>query len=232
MAPRTEVLKFRSGRHLRVRVSLEGAMLIKQYLIDFKEAISSRPVYPPELETESGMTIQDSLYADFRGYYQAIADNLIPAIDPDHLDPLSRHQFFVCGNPVSHWDEPETQIPDLSRLEKLLGYAYPEPGSKPVPTTGGFEPPSGDHDAYMLAALAVNFPELGLQLAKLYDSEFINKILKDAAHLSDPDKDKRPGQTPILQFRQNYDEDSDFEERKNVVKKRLAAMGVSTPEDF
>ncbi len=233
MAPKTEVLKFKSGRLIRVRLSLEGAMLIKPYLMDFKEAIGSHPVYPPDLVTENGQTIQDALYEEFRWYYQAIADHLIPAVKTEELDSLSRHQFFVCGEPVSHWDDPDTPIPDLSRLEKLLGYSYPEPGSKPATVSSSFEPPSGDYDAYMLAALVLNFPESGLELAKLYDSDFLNKLLKDAAHLSDPEKAKNSGQPYLVpQFKQNYDVDVDFENMKGEVQTQLVAMGVQVPEDF
>jgi len=232
MSPRTDVLKFKSGRHLRVRVSLVGAMSIKLYLLDFKEAIASRPVYPPDLENEYGVAIQDSLYEDFRWYYQAIADNLIPPVNADELEPLSRHQFFVCGDPVPHWEDPDTQIPDLSKLEKLLGYSYPEPGSKNLADTSHFEPPSGDYDSYMLAALVVNFPESGLRLAESYDTEFLNKILKDAAHLSDPDRDKKAIAAPTTNFKSNHRFDEDFEGMKDIIQKQLEAIGVQVPEDF
>lgn len=232
MAPKSEVLKFKSGKHLRVRVSLVGAILVKQYLLDFKEAIASRPVYPPDLEDELGVSIQESLYEDFRWYYQAIADNLIPSVKAEELDPLSRHQFFVCGEPVPHWEDPETQIPDLSRLEKLLGYSYPQPSSKDVAATSHFEPPSGDYDAYMLAALVVNFPESGLRLAETYDTEFLNKILKDAAHLSDPDKDKKVIAAPQVQLKQDHKVDRGFEDNIEEIQKRLEAIGVLVPSEF
>lgn len=233
MAPKTEVLKFKSGKMLRVRLSLEGSMLIKPYLMDFKAAIGSHPVYPPDLVTENGQTIQDALYQEFRWYYQAIADHIVPPISTEELDPLSRHQFFVCGDPVSHWDDPNTPIPDLSKLEKLLGYSYPEPGSKPTTVSSSFEPPSGDYDSYMLAALVLNFPESGLQLAKLYDSDFLNKLLKDAAYLSDPEKIKNSGQSSLVpQLKQNYEVDVDFENMKAEVQSQLAAIGVQVPEEF
>jgi hypothetical protein len=85
----------------------------------------------------------------------------------------------------------------------------------------------------MLAALVLNFPESGLQLAKLYDSDFLNKLLKDAAYLSDPEKIKNSGQSSLVpQLKQNYEVDVDFENMKAEVQSQLAAIGVQVPEEF
>jgi hypothetical protein len=234
MAPKTEILKFKSGRHLRVRVSLMGKMLIKDYLLDLKEAVGSSPVYPPDLEVD-GVSIQDKLYSEFRWYYQAIADNLVPPINTEDLDPLCRHQFFICGDPVPHWEDPETKIPDLSTIDKLVGHSYPEPGSLPARAISSFEPPSKDYDSYLLAALIVNFPENGVALAELYDSDFLNKILKDAAHLSDPDKGSSSSQAIAglpIEFRATSQVDEEFESSKGDITESLKAIGVGVPEDF
>jgi hypothetical protein len=234
MAPKNEILKFKSGRHLRVSVSLVGKMLIKDYLLDLKEAIADNPVHPPDLEVD-GVTIQDKLYSEFRWYYQAIADNLTPPINADDLDPFCRHRFFICGDPVPHWEDSEVKIPDLSAIDKLIGHSYPEPGRSPSKTISGFEPPSGDYDSYLFAALIVNFPENGMALAELYDSEFLNKILKDAAHLSDPDKNSSSSQAIAglpIEFKATNQMDEEFEGKKDEVVERLKAICVNVPEDF
>lgn len=232
MAPRTEVLTFKSGKRLRVSVSLTGKMLVKEYLMDLKEAIGSQPVYPPDLVVADGVTLQNGLYQDLKWYYQAIADNLSPPVNTEELDPLCRHQFFICGEPVPHWEDPNVEIPDLSNLEKLLGHSYPEPGTQITEPVSTFEPPSADYDAYMIAALVINFPNSGLEMADRFDSDFLNKVLKDAAHLSDPDKIDKPNVGGAVSFKQTHQVDEDFEANKEAIRLQLAAIGVSVPEDF
>jgi hypothetical protein len=170
--------------------SLIDSFAIKSHLNALKAALVGSSVYPPDLQSPSGHRLDDLIYQQFRPYFQVLAHHLHILADLDALDSVSRHEFFVCTEAIPHWQEPEVMVPGLSRLEEMLGYTYPVAAIGTIASAPPPYIPSGDYEAYLIAALVLNFPHAGLQMAERWDVDFLTKILKDAAYLSKPEKDR------------------------------------------
>lgn len=222
---------------------------------DFRSAIAGLPIHPPDLE-EDGVRLDERLFEEFRGYILAIARLLHPfkgfyakALEESNhkggdaiawadevlghwllkFDSASLHRLFVCTEPVTHWRDKEAQLPGLSGVEQLLGYSYPTGES----SGSTFKPPSSDEDAYLLAGLCLNFRNTGLELAQKFSSSFLQKVMEDAAYLSDPERSKDGGSgMNSLPVNEPLVVDAEFEEVKEGVAAELDDLGVKLPEGF
>jgi hypothetical protein len=111
-----------------------------------------RPIHKHLLEVARSETAawgddlsDEMLFAEFGAFYAAIGAQL-DGLDPGLLNPRDRHRLFICAGTIEYQGQ---TIPDLSLLEKLMGYEYdfsePDPSAKPPIT-------SGDADADLIAA--------------------------------------------------------------------------------
>ena len=146
----------------------------------------------------------------------------------EQFDSRSRHELFICTEPVSHWRDKEAQLPGLSGVEQLLGYSYPTGES----SGSTFKPPSQDEDSYLIAGLCLNFKASGLELADRFPSNFLQKIMEDAAYLSDPERSKDGGSSNSLPIQEPLIVDAQFEEVKEDVATELGDLGVTLPSGF
>lgn len=207
--------------------SLTQAMRIRPYLNGFKSALVGQSVYPPDLEiSEPEARLDTFLFRRYRPYFQQLADLVGITIDLDLIESASRHAFFVCTKPIPHWDDPSQQIPGLSGLEQLLGLSYPESGGQSRSSAIAEEK---DNDAYLMAALVLNFPNTGLELADRFDVPFLSEILKEAAILSGGEAKST---TTVVNRKPKLVKDEQFESEKQGFAQVLAQMNVIVPPDF
>lgn len=236
--------------------SLVESFKLRLVINDFRDAIAGLPIHPPDLE-EDGIRLDEQIFKEFRGYILAIAKLLHPfkefhasairqsekkgaqAIsEADELlakwlgqfDSRSLHELFTCTEPVPYWKDKKTQLPGLSGIEQLLGYSYP---TSDMGSGSTFKPPSEDEDSYLIAGLCLNFRNVGLELAERFPSGFLQKIMEDAAYLSDPERGKSSGgNSNSLPVQEPLVVDAQFEEIKEGVAAELSDLGVKLPSGF
>lgn len=208
--------------------SFSQTMKLRDQLAEFKESLVGMSVYPPELILpDENARLDEFLYGNFSPYFEAIAELLNLKVHPSEIESASRHEFFVCTAPIPHWSNANEVVPGLSGLEQLMGYEYPSGGSV-IPTPSR----SRDDDAHLMAALVLNFPNSGLELADRYDVNFLSQILQEAAVLSGSEEVNQSvgGGSPTSLAPLVKDED--FEQAKPDIANRLQDLGVTLPEDF
>ena len=221
--PRPPVIVFPPGFNLtRER--------IKPLVESFRNALEGSRIYPPEaiIDEELELRIDQSIYVYYQYYFQAIAAALNISEDLlDQMEPVSRHEFFVCTAPIQSFRDPNELMPGLSRLETLLGYAYPTSGASEKPPYI----PSGDYESYMVAAVCLTFKGCGPDLLEKYDMLFLSNVLKDAGYMSDPErKEPEPAQKRLAAAPEV--KDAAFEMAKPKISDKLLATGIKLPERF
>jgi hypothetical protein len=211
--------------------SLYHATLVKTSVANFKKALEGFNVYPPDLvvDEELGLRIDVGIYTHFKEFFIKLAMLLgLTDEDLESMDSLSRHEFFVCTDPVQSWQDPEVMLPGLSKLEKLLGYSYPTSGVSEKPPYI----PSNDYESYVAAAVCLNFKGVGVELIKHFDINFLSNMLKDAAYLSDPDKHKEGEVVEHYIPKAPSEIDTDFENKKSEIGDKLESFDIKLPGNF
>lgn len=152
------------------------------------------------------------LFEEFSPLYEAVASRLNPTFDPGELQSIDRHRFFICEGIVNHPLTPEQQVPDLSGLEKLMGYQLPtEPPSDQLYLT------SGDDDADLVAALQMCFKESAIALTRQYSRADLINILAQTQNLT-------RGEEALKELQQKRDREL-FEKNRETIEAQLAQAG-------
>lgn len=191
----------------------------------------SLPVWPPSLPLENGLTLAEFIYEQVREQFEDMARFLKIDVSLDDIDPESRHLFFICTEPVPHWERSNEMVQGLSLLDQLLGLSMPTRSS----SNSSSRLSSGDLDADMMAALLLNFKSAGLRLANTrglgYD--FINKVFEQASNLQqEARKQSEQPKRRILPAIAPGEDDPFFIANKSVIKGKLLALNIPLPDEF
>ena len=216
--------------------SLTEAFEIRLAIEDLKAHITGYAIYPPEDRNSDGDRIDNFLFFKASRFFIAISRLLRPFKGQDEeailqelesLDTVERHRFFICTEPVESWLSPGVLIPGLSGLEQLLGYSYPSGASR----SESAYIPSSDPDAYLLAALLLNFRNVGLELADRFPASFLQDILQDASYLSTPESERKIGSDNMEQYIPPPS-NPEFDQKKDEIAEKMKKAGITIPEGF
>ena len=166
--------------------------------------------------------MDSALFEAWGVYYKRIGELLEPAVDVDLLTPESRHNFFICTEPVPSPADPTQFVVGLSQLDSLLGMSYAAPTAKGVSQV---VITSGDPACDLLADLLLLFKDQALPLADRLSFSALNKLVTQAAQRKDPE----------LQKKLQNDADKKRFEQLNAgaaVREYYKRQGISVPEDF
>lgn len=219
--------------------ALTEAFELRLAIEDLKTQITGTAVHPPDGRNEDGDRIDNYLFSKATHFFVAIAKLLRPIKNSgmddesilqllESLDSVERHKFFVCTDPVESWAAPGEFIPGLSGLEQLLGFSYPSSSSS---YTDPVYIPSNDPDAYLIAALLLNFRNVGLELADRFPASFLQEILQDASHLSTPESDRKSRSGEAFQHQPPV-VNPEFDQKKDKIAEKMKKAGITIPEGF
>lgn len=183
---------------------------------EFKLAISnySPPLnfWPPECDL--------LVYPKFPFYYKTIAQ-LLDIERVEELESISRHCFFVGGEPIE--SEGKMQL-GLSQLEKLLGFGY----SKKTEDSGSVNLSTGNAFLDIATHALLTFKVTGLE--HCYSLDELHRMCKLAGELYDAAENK--DKTNVDVNLDSETEDEEFVKIKGRVINQLLAMGVFLPDGF
>lgn len=210
--------------------SYDRAQFIKPAVAAFRKALEGSKIYPPDLviDEELDLRLDDALYTHFKYYYEHLAQLMEITVPLEEMDTVSRHEFFICTEPVPDWRNPDQSIAGISKLESLLGYSYPKSGVSEKPPYI----PSGDYESYVGAAVCLTFKSAAPYLLQRYDMMFLSNMLKDAGYLSDPDKKEGGTGQHASAPPPPAVKDASFENKKEEISDKLKASGIRLPERF
>jgi len=210
--------------------SYDRAQFVKPAVAAFRKTLEGSKIYPPDLiiDEELGMRVDEALYTHYKYYYLHLADLMEITVPLDDMEPVSRHEFFICTEPIQDWRNPEQMLAGISKLEGLLGYSYPKSNVSEKPPFI----PSGDYESYVGAAVCLTFKNAAPYLLQRYDMIFLSSMLKDAGYLSDPDKKEGGSYQQASAPPPPAVKDASFENKKEEISDKLKASGIRLPERF
>ena len=90
---------------------------VHAYHQELIQAIAGEPLHPASTDWQ--------LYPNYKNYYQAVMNQLLPELNCSDLSSRSRHEFFIATEPVQH---PKTQqwMMGTSGLAQLMGFSIPD----------------------------------------------------------------------------------------------------------
>lgn len=197
---------------------------IRAYHLALHQTLTGLNVFPA-LEADA------VLYPQFKLYYQKLGNMMNPVVDCDRLTPESRHEFFVCTEPVEHGEQ---RLPGLSGLEQLMGFSYnTEAGEEPDKTTG-------DINLDILTSVVLSFKGgSGIALAKRYSRESLVKMCNYAGQLlkssteEDDAKDKNKSLTSRVIFKAEVEADDPIlVQNREEILAQLRSLNVNPPLGF
>lgn len=187
--------------------------LIRLYHIELQSSLAGINVWPPE-------DVADLIYSKLPRHFQKLGALFDPPIETDCLDPISRHQFFVCTDPVTipGYDKP---VPGLSGLEQIMGFTHADPNAEPVK----LEYSTGDPELDILVDSLLIFKDRGLKLAQMLSLEDLCKVCKQGNDRMRVDNSEGPSEKPEEPWKEN----EKFVERKDRISQSLNDLGVWMP---
>lgn len=197
---------------------------IRAYHLALHQALTGLNVFPA-VEADA------VLYPQFKLYYQKLGNIMNPVVDCDRLAPESRHEFFVCSEPIEHDGR---LLPGLSGLEQLMGFSYSTESSEPPDKT------TGDITLDILTSVALTFKGgAGIALAKRYSREELVKICNYAGQLlkasteEDDTKDKNKSLTNrVIPHAAVEADDPILVQNREEILAQLRSLNVSPPPGF
>lgn len=178
-----------------------------------RTAIAGREVWPPE-------RVAAELYSSFKVYFQKLGGLFDPVINTDILDPIDRHLFFICTEPI---ELPQYQnlVPGLSGLEQLMGYKYADPSAPPSPEP---EYTTGNSELDILVDTLLIFKRNGYKLAQMMGLNDLSKCCVQANNrMRIKEDDSEPEEA------QSWKEDPEFTDRRSEIEDALRASGIESP---
>lgn len=177
------------------------------------------------IQSNAGLSLDDLTVVDQRllpqmgAYYQAIALQLVPSFNPEHLTPESRYRFFVSGELMTHPDY-ENPIPGLSGLEQMLGLHHPVKNSKGK-KSDVIRITSGDLEIDTLADMMLVFDANALPLRETFPIQFLLPLLEQT-------QERRRGSEAIKERQQERDRMA-FEANEKAIAAEVKRMGGMLP---
>lgn len=188
-----------------------------------QEAICGRNVWEPE-------HVAESLYADFKPYYDKIGQLFCPQIDVPRLDTIDRHLFFVATEPIKRKDK---LIAGLSQLEKLMGFTYPKEIDGDAPAAP--EPPpkhtTGDSELDVLVDTMLLFKRNALPMARMLSLPDLSKACVQANNRMRVEQAENEEGSPSNP-EEPVIENPLFVQKRKEVEESLKKRGVWIPEGF
>lgn len=187
--------------------------LVYLYLQELRSAIGAVVVWPAE-------NVAQPIYSAYALHFRKLGAILNPPIDTDLLDPISRHHFFVCTEPVAvDWhDKP---LPGLSGLEQLMGFAHSDPNVERTQSATT----TGDAELDVLVDTLLIFKGRGYQIAQMLGVEDLCKACKqanDRMRVASEDAESTVPDEP-------WEENKDYLKQKDEINSQLQKLGIQMP---
>lgn len=194
------------------------AKQIRAYHLELLRRLMGENVWATDLRA-----LDLRFYSQNQLFYRKIGELIFPRIDVERLEPISRHEFFVCTAPIEH---PETGqvVSGLSGLEQLMGYAY----VKQDVARQSVQPTTGDSELDVLTDALLVFKRKGLELAQILSLEELAKANRQAGERM------RPPESEVEDEAQEELEVDDalFLANKDAILSQIQQMGVLIPPGF
>ena len=206
--------------------------LLRGYHGELSRALEGKRIWP--LPEPAGHPDDSAFYALLAPWYQKIAALLTPPFDPGRLDPLSRHEFFICTAPVSHPATGE-QVRGLCGLEQLLGLAYVA-GPVEDGGDGNAIAGTGDPDLDALTYASLTFKEADVtKLAGMLSAADLSRMASYGNELYRKSATSDSGQDSSGESRDKaeaMDDDELFRENCDRILAKLKALEIPVPDGF
>lgn len=190
--------------------------LVRLHHLELHQAVAGQIVWPPE-------EVATTIYNAHSRYFQKVGALLTTAVDTDLLEPISRHLFFVCTDPLTH-PELKTIVPGLSQLEQLMGYGYSsgEPQPEPIHTTGN---PELD----VLVDSLLIFKQRALPLAQMLSLQDLSKACKQANDRMKASTDQADNPAPTVES--PWEEPERYKSNKESIDAQIKAWNIWKPDN-
>jgi hypothetical protein len=208
---------------------VDGQVVVFAHLV--REAHAMLKIRLHEKQVQEGMKIYPfneadaKIYSALGYYYEAVSRLVNPLIIVPRLTPKSRHEFFICTDPVKHPYE-DVMLPGMSGLEQLMGFNYSF-GERHEP-----EHTTGDINLDVLTGVVLSFKKNALPLASMLGVDDLSQMVGHANWLMTPKEERDKGKKATPTKIKAVVDDKEFQRLKPLIMERLEEFGAIVPPGF